>query len=121
MSSLNKALEKVAMEEHNLEIENIKRQWLQNKKKRDAIASKSKKTDRDAIMIDSYQGLLDQDKQMIKIMRRKPQLDIIREYLVHLGLDNQQAYLNKIKDPQPFQIRDNSTRVTRVTKRDPYK
>lgn len=99
----------------------MKRQWLQTKKKRDKIAAKAKNNERAAVIADQYQGMLDQDKQIIKHLRRKSHFDIVREYLVHLGLDNREVYMRKICDLQPFQIRETVSRVARVPKKDHYK
>lgn len=116
------ALQVVAVEEHNKELLILKKGWVQNKKKFDQLTKKQIKNDRDYVMIDSYKEVLNQDKDIIKILKRKKHYDIIREYLVHLGLDKRHVYLNKITVIQPFSIREKPSRIAQVpVKKDPYK
>jgi len=113
-------LQRVATEEHNTDIEVLKKQWVQTRKKRDALIAKQTKTNRKQVMVDTYQNQLDYDKQIVKMLKNKPYFDIIREYLIYLGLGNKEKYLSKISNPQPFQIRDASSRIVKVKKKDHY-
>lgn len=106
-----KALEKVAIEDNNQILATMKKQWIQNKKKYDQLSKKAKQSERDVAILETHKESLNQDKQIFAILKKKPQLDIIREYLVHLGLDDKKGYLAKITVLQPFQIRDTSSRM----------
>lgn len=111
-------LQRVSLEEHNLEIASLKKSWLQTKKKKEVLKSK-RQNSRNESLLSSLSILLSQDRAVIKALLQKPKLDIYREYLIHLGLDTN--YISKITHPQPFQIRDKESRVHRPSKKDPYK
>ena len=93
-----------------------------NKKEEEKIKNKKYISDRDEIIMESYKGMRTENKRMMFLLTKKPELDVIREYLIHLGLDNKHEYIKKIRTVQPFSIlNDKQSRVTRDKARDPYK
>ena len=78
-------------------------------------------TTRDQVLIDSYKAMRDDHKRIIKILADKPHYDVVREYFIRLELDNKKIYLSKISNPEPFQIKDKKSRVTRSKDHDAYK
>ena len=44
-------------------------------------------------MVESYQGMKEETKRIIKLLKSKPYIDIYREFMIHLNFDNKREYL----------------------------